>query len=51
VARIFWVKCPRCGQRFYASRDDFRLQADRRLRCPFCGARFTDAEAAELADG
>lgn len=51
MAKIFWVKCPECGRKFYAVRDDFRYQADRKLLCPFCGARFADSEAAEVLEG
>ncbi len=51
MARIFWVKCPLCQQKFYASVDDFRHQPERPLRCPFCGARFADAAAAEINEG
>ena len=51
MARIFWVKCPECSKKFYASKDDFRHQKGRKMLCPFCGARFTDEEAAEVIDG
>jgi len=51
MARIFWVKCPKCKKDFYASKDDFRNKKDRKLLCPFCGARFTDEEAEEVIEG
>jgi hypothetical protein len=44
MARIFWVVCAQCLKKFYAAADDFRHQKDRRLLCPYCGARFTDQE-------
>ena len=49
MARIFWVVCPKCGRRFYAATMDFRGQ-NRKMLCPFCGARFTDQEAAKVID-
>lgn len=49
MAKIFWIACPECGRKFYASKDDFRLK-ERKLLCPFCGARFLDKEAKEVID-
>ncbi len=49
MARIFWVSCPECKKKFYASNDDFRNQ-EHQLLCPFCGKRFLDHEADELVD-
>ncbi|MEA4892348.1 MAG: hypothetical protein VB085_07270 [Peptococcaceae bacterium] len=46
MAKIFWVACPKCGKKFYASVDDFRNK-DRKLMCPFCQARFLDKESKE----
>ncbi|MDR1193488.1 MAG: hypothetical protein LBK98_04860 [Peptococcaceae bacterium] len=46
MAKIFWVTCPKCDKRFYASVDDFQGQ-DRNMMCPFCEGRFTDEEAKE----
>ncbi len=43
MAKIFYVTCPKCGKRFYASIDDYRHK-DRKLMCPFCQARFLDEE-------
>ncbi|MGI5838787.1 MAG: hypothetical protein ACOX8W_03920 [bacterium] len=51
MARIFWVTCPVCGRKFYAATDDFRHKPERKLLCPFCGARFGDDDAAEIAEG
>lgn len=49
MAKIFWVVCPECGKKFYASIDDFRHKPHN-LLCPFCSARFRDKEAAEIID-
>jgi ribosomal protein L33 len=49
MARIFWLVCPQCVKKFYASKDDFRNK-DRKLLCPFCGKRFIDKEAKEIID-
>lgn len=49
MAKLFWVVCPKCGKKFYASLDDFRHQ-DRKMMCPFCQARFLDKEAKEIID-
>ena len=49
MAKIFWVVCPECGRKFYAAKGDFRLK-ERKLLCPFCGARFLDKEAREVID-
>lgn len=49
MARIFWIICPKCGNKFYASKDDFRHK-ERKLLCPSCGHRFFDKEAGELID-
>lgn len=44
MAKIFWVTCPKCGKKFYASVDDFRHK-NIKLMCPFCGHRFFDHES------
>ncbi len=44
MARLFWIKCPNCGGKFYAQIVDFRGQ-ERDLSCPFCSHRFKDHEA------
>ena len=49
MAKIFWLVCPQCMKKFYASQDDFRNK-DRKLLCPFCGKRFIDKEAKEILD-
>jgi DNA-directed RNA polymerase subunit RPC12/RpoP len=49
MAKIFWIKCPKCEKDFYASLIDFRNQ-DRKLMCPFCQERFLDKEAKEIID-
>jgi len=49
MARIFWVACPECEKKFYASVDDFRHK-DRKMMCPFCQARFLDKEAKEIIE-
>lgn len=49
MARIFWVVCPQCAKKFYASKDDFRNK-ERQLLCPFCGKRFVDREARQIIE-
>ena len=50
MAKIFWVVCPKCDKKFYASTDDYRHK-ERELMCPFCGDRFIDKDAKEVIDG
>jgi uncharacterized Zn-finger protein len=50
MAKIFWVVCPKCDKKFYASTDDYRFK-ERKLMCPFCGDRFIDKDAKEVIDG
>jgi len=50
MARIFWVVCPKCSDKFYASVDDFRHKPDRPLLCPFCGNRFADKDAKQIIE-
>ena len=46
--RIFWVKCPGCGGRFYA---DYVLRFDvAKLICPFCSRQFFPSESPEVDD-
>jgi len=49
MERIFWVKCPDCGDRFYA---DWALRhhAELKLHCPFCHGRFFAGESPEIDD-
>ena len=49
MERIFWLKCPTCGGRFYA---DFILRHDKehKLHCPFCHLRFFADESPEIDD-
>jgi hypothetical protein len=49
MAKIFWVVCPQCARRFYASKDDFRHK-ERPMLCPFCGNRFIDQQAGEIIE-
>ena len=44
---IFWVKCPKCGGRFYCDKE-LRNKKDVRLWCPFCQNRFLDSESPEI---
>lgn len=50
MARIFWVVCPKCEKKLYASKDDFRHKKQCKLLCPFCGERFIDEEAKEIIE-
>ena len=48
MERIFWVKCPNCGDRFYC---DYGLRFKQvKLACPFCEHRFGVAESPEVDD-
>lgn len=49
MAKIFWVVCPNCSNKFYAANDDYR-HLERKLMCPFCEERFLDKDAAEVID-
>jgi predicted Zn finger-like uncharacterized protein len=49
MARIFWVTCPVCENKFYAQHDDFR-GTERKMQCFSCGNRFTDKQAKNLKD-
>jgi predicted nucleic-acid-binding Zn-ribbon protein len=44
---IFWVKCPKCGGKFYADKE-LRHNKEYKLRCPFCQNRFFDSESPEI---
>ena len=47
MARIFWVVCPRCKERFYAHYEDFRHKKWK-LRCPFCELEFAQEESPRI---
>ncbi len=48
MERIFWVKCPRCGGRFYA---DYALRhANVQLICPYCEDEFLPNQSPEIDD-
>lgn len=48
MERIFWVKCPKCSQRFYA---DYGLRFENvELVCPWCQAAFLVAHSPEIDD-
>jgi hypothetical protein len=47
MARIFWVTCPRCKERFYCHYDDFRNKPWK-PRCPFCEHEFDQAESPRI---
>lgn len=49
MARIYWLTCPGCEQRFYAEYADFRHQSYL-LWCPYCGRRFSEAESPDIDD-
>jgi predicted Zn finger-like uncharacterized protein len=44
MVKLFWVKCPNCGGKFYVHTAEFRGQ-EREMRCPFCSTFFKDVEA------
>lgn len=47
--RIFWVKCPGCGGRFYAIYE-LRHSTELKLHCPWCHGRFFADESPEIDD-
>ncbi len=49
MTRIFWVTCPRCGDRFYCHHQDLR-HTDWKLRCPYCGNEFAQEESPRLEE-
>lgn len=49
MAKIFWVTCPKCGWRFYATHKDFRGTGNK-LKCFSCGNRFLDTEAKKIEE-
>jgi predicted Zn finger-like uncharacterized protein len=49
MARVFYIVCPKCDNKFYASVDDFRHQ-DRKLWCPVCEHTFLDKDAKQLIE-
>jgi hypothetical protein len=44
---IFWVKCPKCGGKFYCDLE-LRHNHEVPLRCPFCQDRFLASESPEI---
>lgn len=49
MARIMWVVCPECDNRFCVATDDFK-GTDRPMLCPFCADRFTEVEAKAVVE-
>ena len=48
MERIFWVKCPACGGRFYC---DWALRFDvANLICPHCHSEFLPSQSPEIDD-
>ncbi|MBI2953075.1 MAG: hypothetical protein HYY30_02085 [Chloroflexi bacterium] len=48
MEKIFWVKCPKCSDRFYC---DYGLKSKQvKLICPFCQHEFGAAESPEIDD-
>ena len=47
MEKIFWVQCPDCRGKFYCNHQDMR-HTTIKLFCPFCRARFSPQDAAEL---
>ncbi len=46
MERIFWVKCPKCGDRFCC---DYELRHSKlKLICPFCLEQFLDVDSLEI---
>ncbi len=49
MERIFWVKCPKCSDKFYV---DYALRFKQSLEliCPFCQNAFKTADSPEIDD-
>ncbi|MCL5962432.1 MAG: hypothetical protein M1358_24490 [Chloroflexi bacterium] len=48
MPKVFWVTCPRCGRRYYASTSLEGRDVD--LMCPFCKLYFANPTAVSRAD-
>ena len=49
MEKVFWVRCPKCGDKFCV---DFSLRRNTqyKLDCPFCRVQFFDTESPEILD-
>ena len=50
MARVFWVVCPGCKDKFEAHWDELRHNKEVPLLCPYCGKRFFDSESPHIQD-
>ncbi len=49
MARIFWVTCPFCKDRFYCHHGDLR-HTQWKLRCPYCEREFAQEESHRIEE-
>ena len=49
MEKIFWVKCPKCSERFCVDYE-LRHSTKYKLICPFCQEQFFDAESPEIEE-
>ena len=49
MARLFWVTCPSCKDRFYCHYGDLRHK-DWKLRCPYCEREFDQEESPRIEE-
>ena len=51
MARVFWVTCPKCSDKFEAHWDELRHNKTIPLLCPYCGKRFFDYTTGARSNG
>jgi uncharacterized Zn-finger protein len=49
MARLFWVTCPFCKDRFYCHYGDLRHTAWK-LRCPYCEREFAQEDSPRIEE-
>jgi uncharacterized Zn-finger protein len=47
MARLFWVTCPFCKDRFYCHYGDLRHK-QWKLRCPYCEREFAQEDSPHI---
>lgn len=48
MENIFWVKCPKCGGKYYCDKE--LRGKEIKLECPFCHHLFLDKESPEIME-
>lgn len=47
MAKIFWVTCPKCRNRFYCHAEEL-LGKGIPLLCPYCGLQFAQEDSPKI---